>query len=212
MAAVGTALHMAPKPKKLSPKQIEENRVAEEARLAAEATAEDVALLESFRANVEEWLLDEAKGEDALAEVLAAAAAAKKERRQAAERKKIEEVMWAEAVQADEELEARAEELRLAELARIEAKRREKDAQDYARLEPLLRDQKSLPLCRTLAKRWGELQPMLSSLGGAPPADVPDYEEQLLTPGERHARHAPSSNRRRSQPARAQVVFHALRL
>ena len=125
MAAAGTALHMAPKPKKLSPKQIEENRVAEEARLAAEATAEDVALLESFRANVEEWLLDEAKGEDALAEVLAAAAAAKKERRQAAERKKIEEVMWAEAVQADEELEARAEELRLAELARIEAKRRE---------------------------------------------------------------------------------------
>ena len=65
MAAAGTALHMAPKPKKLSPKQIEENRVAEEARLAAEAAAEDVALLESFRANMEEWLLDEAKGEDA---------------------------------------------------------------------------------------------------------------------------------------------------
>ena len=49
--------------------------------------------------------------------------------------------------------------LRKAELARLEAKRRARDAKEYAALEPLLTDPGSVALCRTLCRHWGELAP-----------------------------------------------------
>ena len=95
---------------------------------------------------LEETLVDEAMGDDALDDALCAEIAARRARRQAVERLRVEEVLRVEAKKADDKLKEMEKELRKAELARLEAKRLARDAKEYALLEPVLYDPGSVTL------------------------------------------------------------------
>ena len=96
---------------------------------------------------LEETLVDEAMGDDALDDALCAEIAARRARRQAVERLRVEEVLRVEAKKADDKLKEMEKELRKAELARLEAKRLARDAKEYALLEAVLYDPGSIALC-----------------------------------------------------------------
>ena len=85
---------------------MDENRLVEEARLTAEAAAADEEWQLGLSAWLEEALIDEAMGDDALDVALGAEIAARRERRQAVERVRLEVLMRAEAVGADAKLTA----------------------------------------------------------------------------------------------------------
>ena len=76
---------------------MDENRLVEEARMTAEAAAADQEWMAGLAAWLEELLVDEAMGDDALDVALCAEIAARVARRQAAERLRLEDMMRAEA-------------------------------------------------------------------------------------------------------------------
>ena len=80
-----------------TPKEMDENRLVEEARMTAEAAAADQEWMAGLAAWLEELLVDEAMGDDALDVALCAEIAARVARRQAAERLRLEDMMRAEA-------------------------------------------------------------------------------------------------------------------
>ena len=153
-----------------TPKEMDENRLVEEARMTAEAAAADQEWMAGLAAWLEELLVDEAMGDDALDVALCAEIAARLARRQAAERLRLEDMMRAEAKkvtlptlsltlpqpltltlsltptliaarrssQADDKLKEMEKELLKAELARKEKRRLERDAKEFAVLEPVL--------------------------------------------------------------------------
>ena len=69
-----------------TPKELEERRLVEEVRLTAEAAADDEEWMTGLRAWLEETLVDEAMGDDALDEALCAEIAARRARKERAGR------------------------------------------------------------------------------------------------------------------------------